>query len=83
MEEMMDPPMDEMMNAGEADPMMMEEKPDMEAAVVAPVVADAEKEPVKAASEKAKSEESEEPPTPKDNLEPCCCCLCVCTNEYT
>jgi hypothetical protein len=88
--DMMDPPMDEMMNAAEDDAMMMmEPMADMEAAMapVAPVAAAAAPvEPVaaeKVKSEKAKSVESEEPPTPKDNLEPCCCCLCVCTNEYT
>jgi len=33
--------------------------------------------------EKKETEASEDDPTPKDNLEPCCCCLCVCSNEFT
>merc|ERR1711970_1698744 len=29
------------------------------------------------------TEGSEDDPIPKDNLEPCCCCLSVCSNEFT
>jgi len=33
--------------------------------------------------DKKETEASEDDPVPKDNLEPCCCCLCVCSNEFT
>jgi hypothetical protein len=68
----MDDAMGEMAMADEMAPMMeaVAEKVDMEK------MEDDKK------SDK-KSEVSEEDPIPKDNLEPCCCCLCVCTNEFT
>jgi len=58
---------DDMMNAGEMDAMM----------------GDDDKMSKSDKSEKKDDDESSDDPTPKDNLEPCCCCLCVCSNEFT
>merc|ERR1712202_70886 len=33
--------------------------------------------------DKKSTQESEDDPTPKDILSPCCCCLCVCSNDFT
>jgi len=42
-----------------------------------------EKEEDKKSDDAKETEGSEDDPVPKDNLEPCCCCLCVCSNEFT
>ena len=70
---MMDPP------AMEDKPLMMDEKMMEEKK--------SEKSKKSNKSEKSKKseeeEDSEDEEWPKNNLEPCCCCLCVCSNEKT